>query len=379
MVNLIVIHFQPIEYYPPTHNFLKYVDERNDLSVTVLTTKNGKGIQPYTYKNVHVERLSHVDGKTSRFARLFSIIRFNLLAVFMVLRKSFDCLYFYETWSVFPALIAKTVASKDKRFYAHFHEYTSNVQLNSNETFIFRQLYRVEKKLMPTMNWVSHTNMHRMELYKIDVPNLRLESCKIQPNYPPLEWQSNITPTDIANNDPLKLVYVGSLSSQNMYFEEVVTWVESHNGSISLDLYSINLNKDVQSFLEKHKIQHTQVKSKVLYDDLPHVLSKYDIGLVIYNGGNLNYVYNAPNKLFEYHICGLDIWFSSDLKTSFNYKTTDTYPKIVDVDFKDLLSFDYKTALNREHLQLKIHKYTSEQVYSVIVDDFTNESTHPKL
>jgi hypothetical protein len=42
---------------------------------------------------------------------------------------------------------------------------------------------------------------------------------------------------------------------------------------------------------------------------LPQVLSQYDVGLILYRCRTLNFVYNATNKLFEYLVCGLDVWY----------------------------------------------------------------------
>lgn len=375
MVNILIIHFQPIEYYPPTHNFLKSLNTVQGVHAKVLTTSNGKGIKPYSYENISIERLSRIEGRSNRILRLFGILHYNLQAVIKVLTSKVKVIYFFETWSIFPAFVGQKLLSNRLRVYGHFHEYTSSIQLTQNETLIFRFLYKLENKIVPKLHWVSHTNVHRMELYVKDIPNIPRSICNIQPNYPPARWQKVAHPENEIQT-PVKLVYVGSLSTQNMYLKEVVTWVENYDGEISLDLYSINLNQDVQKFLNENNIRHTTVKPRVLYDELPKVLSRYDVGLVIYNGGNLNYVYNAPNKMFEYHVCGLDVWFSSDLKTSFDYKTHDTYPKIIDVDFKNLNDLDLEKIINRQNLKYKIYDFSYEQVYSTIISDLVDESTN---
>jgi hypothetical protein len=52
------------------------------------------------------------------------------------------------------------------------------------------------------------------------------------------------------------------------------------------------------------------------YFKLPEVLIKYDVGLTIYKGFIPNYIYNVPNKVFEYLACGLKVWYSKDLLTT---------------------------------------------------------------
>lgn len=52
--------------------------------------------------------------------------------------------------------------------------------------------------------------------------------------------------------------------------------------------------------------------SGINYSDLPGVIRAYDVGVILYNGHIANYVFNAPNKLFEYLACGLDVWSPSN-------------------------------------------------------------------
>ena len=50
----------------------------------------------------------------------------------------------------------------------------------------------------------------------------------------------------------------------------------------------------------KNKNQYVQFKGHINYDNLPTTLNKYQVGVILYKGHIPNYVYNAPNKLFEY-------------------------------------------------------------------------------
>ena len=147
-----------------------------------------------------------------------------------------------------------------------------------------------------------------------------------------------------------------------MYFKEVAQWVKKHNSEITLDIYSKNILDDVQKYLLELDCEEIQVKGAINYDQIPEILRSYHVGLIIYKGVTQNVKYCAPNKLFEYWACGLDIWFSTDLETSKNYKTSGVYPKVIEVDFMNLDDFDWKAAWDKEGLAYSPSPYFAEEV-----------------
>ena len=49
----------------------------------------------------------------------------------------------------------------------------------------------------------------------------------------------------------------------------------------------------------------------------------------------LNFVHNAPNKLFEYLNCGLDIWYPEEMIGCRAYDQIE-YPTIKQINFNDI-------------------------------------------
>jgi len=96
---------------------------------------------------------------------------------------------------------------------------------------------------------------------------------------------------------------------------------------------------------------------------LPETLAEYDIGIILYNGSIPNYVYNAPNKLFEYYACGLDVWFPDKLKTSLSYVNTGVYPRIISLDFTKLSEFQWRKEADRSGLELQSVAYSCEKAF----------------
>ena len=104
----------------------------------------------------------------------------------------------------------------------------------------------------------------------------------------------------------LKLVYLRALSLLDTWIDAVVHWICSdQNVACSLDIYAPRLDPETAQFLlsrqgDRLRLHHEGIE----YDRLPHVLPQYDVGLILYRCRTINFVHNAPNKLFEYLMCG---------------------------------------------------------------------------
>jgi hypothetical protein len=179
------------------------------------------------------------------------------------------------------------------------------------------------------------------------------------PNFPPSSWLNERIGSV---GKPVRLVYIGSISLNSFFLDELIDWLKSMNGMFSCDFYSLNAQQDAIGIINAHP-GLTSFKGAVFYEELPRVLAQYDVGIVMYKILEKNMIYNAPNKLFEYLACGLDVWFSSTLLSSYAYETIGTYPKVISVDFTNLESFDYKAALSHYGLTYKKSTFVMEAVY----------------
>ena len=65
------------------------------------------------------------------------------------------------------------------------------------------------------------------------------------------------------------------------------------------------------------------------------MLSNYDVGVILYKPLIDNFKYNAPNKLFEYLVCGLEVWFPGNLLGILPYQKAHPL-KVFALDFTNL-------------------------------------------
>jgi hypothetical protein len=75
-----------------------------------------------------------------------------------------------------------------------------------------------------------------------------------------------------------------------------------------------NVSPSVWAWIAEQGFDNITVDSRGCeYAELPALLAEHDIGLILYKGNTINFVYNAPNKLFEYLRCGLDVWYPREM------------------------------------------------------------------
>ena len=89
-------------------------------------------------------------------------------------------------------------------------------------------------------------------------------------------------------------------NSQNAAVNEILEIVNK-NKNITIDFYLSKVPKEIQS----SKIalvcgNRLNWNGSIEYNQIPLVITKYDVGIIIYKGISKNVIYCAPNKLFEY-------------------------------------------------------------------------------
>jgi len=362
LVKLAIIHFNPIELYPPVMNWLNYVGGNQDqLEVRVFTKKNhanGKSFFPNN-ESIKIIRIGGANKRNS-LLKYFDYFLFHSYTTLQLSLWRPGIVMYYETISSVPAIMYKKFLNQHSRLFIHYHEYTSLPEYDQSG-FFTRLSHSWEKKIYPSAEWISQTNQERMNFFLENNKKISIPNQFILPNYPPQSWFTNETKKNFSF--PLKIVYIGALSLETMYTKEFVEWVITQKGKITFDVYSSNITADAKDFLLAADKNIVRLFCAVDYFSLPGVFGNYDVGIILYKGHIPNYIYNAPNKLFEYHVNGLDVWFPEQMAGTAAYIKTDSYPKILALNFDKLSDLKIADLTNREDLPFKINKYSAEVVF----------------
>jgi len=309
MIKIAIIHFHPLEKYPPVMNMIDDISKLDQIFVTVYTTKH-KNNNWFAADQINIKRVATLHKNS--FMRYRCYVRFNIITFFNLLIEQPNIIIAYETYSLLPVYFYKKLFIKTKIFI-HYHEYISQKEI-LNASLYFEILYFFAKKLYLNCDYISQTNEDRLQLFLNDYPEINKNKVLAVPNLPPNNWLEYSKLNKQENNSGIvKLVHVGSIDLDNMYVREMVDWVLNQNGKYTLDFYSNNISKDAQILLDNLKSESVRLMDAINYFELPEVLINYNIGVTLYNGHIPNYVFNIPNKVYEYLACGLDVWYSKDL------------------------------------------------------------------
>jgi len=362
-MKLAIIHFNPPEKYPPLMNLLNFIAEKNEISTEVFTTHQNTGSNKYTNNSI----LIHYYGRNSFnfIKRYCTYLIFNLKTLIRLIAIRPDSVLVYETLSVLPAYYYLKFF-KNKKLMIHYHEYISPAEIALGSKY-YKFLHHLEKKMFQNALWISHTNQQRLDLFQKDNNSVSFNNLNVLPNYPPLSFYDvvlhNIT-------KPVKFVYCGVLSTENMFLKEFSDYIISQKGDATCDFYVLNCSDQIRAYFAS-KDDYLRLKEEIFYFDLPEVLSKYDIGIVLHKGTLLNYKYNLPNKVLEYLASGLEVWCSGQLLTTVQFKDEHKIDKLNIVDFDNLPELQFLKTNNSIPNSFKI-KYNAEIIHNKLLDYIKN-------
>ncbi|MEO8413547.1 MAG: hypothetical protein ABI472_07795 [Ginsengibacter sp.] len=370
---LFIIHFQPLELFPPAMNMIDYLSRISEQKIIVITNKNSNLdlLSKYEPVNVKIYRPAKLSGPS--MYRYLNYFFFYLSAFFLLLRHHPKLVLYFETLSSWPALMYKKI-KKRTSLMVHYHEYTEP-KLYGEGMFLVRWMHEIETKMYGKFSWISHTNPVRLQIFKNDekLESMSASIFHVLPNYPPKSWLT-IKKNDSLKNKKKRLVFVGSLGYKNMYLQEVIDWLDIHPEELSLDIYAYKIDEKAKQVLAKANNKNIRYCGGCDYFSLPEILINYDIGLVIYKPFSQNTIHAVSNKVFEYLACGLDVWFSVDMTYTFEYARQSVYPKVIPVNFKELNSFDFALAISKENLQYEASPFFYENVYPEVLNHINVEN-----
>lgn len=360
---LFLLHFNPIEVYPPVLNALRFLErELPTHSIRVLTTRQSFRLKAYhpTGQWVKIHRCNGVSREEAVGVRFWKYVVFYGSCLWRLVARRPDTVLYYDTLSSFPALLYKCLVNRQARILVHYHEYTSPDEYQNGMRLV-RFFHWIEKRVYPGFAWISHTNRVRLHKFVSDHASVSFGTVAVLPNFPPRSWRLG-EPRSWDQVAALRIVYVGSLSSETMFFREFCGWVRRQAGSVTFDVYAYNLTEEAKEYLNGLQSGFVRLHPGIDYEELPAVLSRYHVGVVLYKGLTENHIHSAPNKVFEYLACGLDVWFSKQLLGTHAYLTAGTYPKVMTIDFEQLGEFSWPDAVNREGLTAAPSEYYCEKV-----------------
>jgi hypothetical protein len=338
---LAIVSALPCELYPPTVNLVRTVQQHPNINLLLICATGSAVACSIPRARAATARFSAGHGCRFVLLRWILLICWHLKAAWLLWRFRPDSIVLIEPHSVPAVRLALLLLKSRPRVAVIYYEYNSPADYLRSGNRSLRCARPLENQLLKLAGWISQTNAERLRLFCCDHRELRQEQCMVLPNFPPAAWLE-IPAVRRGRQVPaakqLKLVYVGALSLQDTWIDAVVHWICSdQNVACSLDVYAPRLDPETAQFLlsrqgDRLRLHHEGIE----YDRLPHVLPQYDVGLILYRCRTINFVHNAPNKLFEYLMCGLDVWYPPCMLGVRPFARSDVVPRVIEVDFDQL-------------------------------------------
>jgi hypothetical protein len=365
MKKIVLLHFLPLEQYPPAMNIIDYLVSHLDAEIIVLTTSPQKHLQLTRYENanqkVKIIRTSSIDSQSKW--RYLNYLKYYIVCFFTLLFKRPKAIFYIETLSSFSALLYKKWINRKVDLLAHYHEYNTSLEY-ANNMLLVKWFHNMELGSYPKFKWISQTNTERLSRFRADINmnDARYNTVFHEmPNYPPPTW---ISKPKSELTFPVKLVYVGSLGLDTMYLKELLEWIDKKEGQYTLDIFAYNISQDATKYLGRwENSANVNFHGGCNYYELPKILPNYDVGIVMYKPFSLNTIHAVSNKIMEYMSLGLDVWFSKEMEHSFKYVREDCYPKVLPLDFNALDDFNFEKALNRSGLSYVPSPHNYDDIY----------------
>lgn len=342
---LAIVHWMPLELYPPTINLIRHLADTGRWEIDVHTSANVHGLEEFSYPGVKIHRSPPPVGSARH--RLAAYVRFHLGTPVSLAAQRPELTMYFEPQSSFPVFLARFAGSRPPLF-VHHHEYYEPQEFLAPGMRLPRLFHRIEKaRLFPKASWISHTNEERARLFERDTARSTSQVTRILPNLPPSSWSAIASAVTRPKDGPIRFVYVGSLSLRHTYIGQLVEWIAAQAPeTVTLDVHSYNTDAATKNFLLEHQSERIRFFPQgVPYDSLPSLLPQYDIGLILYKAENANFQHNASNKLFEYLACGLDVVFPDKMREVMKYADENVTPRIMPA------SFDTGEGLSVERFQ----------------------------
>lgn len=329
MNKLFVIHYYPIDYFPPVMNLIDSLGEKVEIRVSTLQKSNS--LDAYGNKKAKIYRRFKENKKRSSLFVLVQYIFFSLFTLYQLIRQKPDAVLYYESISAFPAYLYKRFVGHKVKLCIHYHEYMTPAEYCRPGMRLSKLNHSLETSyLYHVATWVSQTNQYRREFFMNVEPQLSECVCHILPNYPPASW---FRKRKLHANEIVKCVYVGSLSLTDTYVLEFCQWIAKQHGKVLFDIYSFNFHKNTLDAIEKLQCPYIEFhKEGIKYSEIPDLFDRYDVGVLLYKAKTMNFKYNETNKFYEYLISGLDVWYPKEMTLLHEMDKSVFAPQIVEMD-----------------------------------------------
>lgn len=274
---ILITHYLDLESYPPVLNHCEFLDRRK-VSFKIISGRSGITLGIVRYTVFLAESLFY-------WFRNRKILRLHL---------DFEG-YITPLWF----FINLTGVSQSTKRRIHFHEYWE--KLNYSPKWLSTVLLFTQSSWSSSA-YITHTNYRRALAFEKD---WSVNDIGVLPNYPYFVHSGRLKEP----GQVIKFVYIGySFTREDHDLVNLRSFLDRLEEPYVLDIFT-RVKPEDEVLIELS----ANFCGSLSYWMLRDVLINYDVGLVLYNQDKPNWVWNVPNKFYEYWNSNLYILYSQNL------------------------------------------------------------------
>ncbi|AKJ65519.1 glycosyltransferase family 4 protein [Kiritimatiella glycovorans] len=227
-------------------------------------------------------------------------LRWNLRAAEELVQLEPDAIVCEELYGALSGALARR-RLRATRYIFDCNELFMHMGMRPLKKLMWRPVHAV---VFRAADVILHAERNRLEFcrthYRSRAQHVLIENLP-RPSRPVPERSRETTA-------PLDIVYIGALQPERCCEEVIDAFAEVDPAEARCDFIGFG-PEDYQRMLHEriaaHGIDHVRILPPVSHAEMYECLSGYDAGLAFYRNDNLNQYYCAPNKIYDYFLCGL--------------------------------------------------------------------------
>ncbi len=281
-------------------------------------------------------------------------IIFNFKAGLLAKKLGADYIVCEELWSSLSGIVFKFL-SRNRKFIFDCNELFLDMGMNKFKQLLWQPIHSMAFR---KADIIMHAEEQRLQYckthYKTKGEHFLLKNL---PKFELIDLSSKIN-----KNNPIKVLYLGALLPDR-FCEKVIDAFAGIDPDIAVcDFIGFGKPKyedKLRNRVDRHNLKNVRFLSPVENQKVKETIAAYDIGLAFYQNINWNQYYCAPNKIYEYIVCGVPV-------------ITNNYPGLVKtiqdnqigicIDKIDSLTlYNAIIKIINDHYKLKITKEIKQQ------------------
>lgn len=244
-----------------------------------------------------------------------------------------------------------------KKIHVVYHQFEMDIP--QDKTRIDKLIFKIFTRVSPTLDLFLVPEKNRLSYFK-KLTKLKDENCIVFPN------STEVSEVEKEKNNKIVFGHVGAIGNTH-YIESFLKAFTKLNREKELLLIG-RVSDDMLEMISKYALTNVRMINQVPHNELGKYYSMMDFGLILYMPVDLNNIYCAPNKLYEFWSYGIpviaplleglkDIYSMPFLGKLINMENEDSFANELEACIDNKVNYSKNDILEyfESHLSIKKH------------------------